>query len=97
MIFRQTGKTCGDETTTYEVTGYKSKKVSELVDEILQENPNEWGYISVGDGWFFNLPHCEYKYGKLLDVLPADVLLKNVVSLSAEGGWTRMDYYIKVE
>ena len=97
MEFRQIGKTRGDETTPYEVTGYKSQKVSELVDEILQEHPEEWGYISVGEGWFFNLPHCEYEYGKLLDVLPADVLLKHVVSVSAEGGWTRMDYYIKVE
>ncbi len=97
MEFRQIGKTSGDETTPYEVTKYKSQKVLELVDEILQERPKEWGYISVGEGWFFDIPHCEYKYGKLLNVLPADVLSKRVVSVSAYGGWSRMDYYIKVE
>ena len=48
MRFQQIGRTVGDETTPYKVTDFKSRTVGEFIQEVLKENPNEWGYISVG-------------------------------------------------
>ena len=96
MKFKQVGNVRGDETAPYEVTDYKAQTVADFVDEVLREKPREWGYISVFEGCFFNAPRCEYRDGKLLSTLQDNELQKIIVSVKAEGGWSRMDYYIKV-
>ena len=99
MKFTQIGKTMGDETTPYEVTGQKSRTVREFIEEVLEEKPNEWGYISVG-GHFFQprkKGSCEYRYGRLLSEMPEELLDVEIREILAFGGWTRMDYTINWE
>lgn len=99
MKFTQIGKTMCDETTPYEVTGQKSRTVREFIEEVLEEKPNEWGYISVG-GHFFQprkKGSCEYRYGKLLSEMPEELLDVEIREILAYGGWTRMDYTINWE
>ena len=95
MKFIQIGRTCGDETTPYKVTEYKSRTVGEFIQEVLKENPNEWGYISVGRHFYQSgAVSCEYKYGRLLSEMPCDVLDEEIKDVLAQGGWSRMDYTI---
>jgi hypothetical protein len=41
------GRTMGDETTPFIVTDYQAKTVAEFVNEVLKEEPKEWGYFKV--------------------------------------------------
>lgn len=99
MRFQKVGRTAGDETTPYEVSGFKSRTVGEFIQEVLKENPNEWGYISVG-GHFYQLRKrgsCEYRYGRLLSDMPDELLDIEIREVLASGGWSRMDYTINWE
>lgn len=89
MKFNSTGSTRGDCTAPYEVTDYKAKTVGEFIQEVLNEKRDEWGYISV-DG----LQICEYKHGALLAMPKEMYLSREITKISADGGWTRMDYRI---
>lgn len=97
MKFTQLKPEGGDCTAPYSVSEIKAKTVGELIEEILTENPNEWGYIGIKSvKSIFGNPKCEYSYGKLLYSLPEDVLSKQLISVSASGGWSRMDYLITI-
>lgn len=99
MRFQQVGRLAGDETTPYEVSGFKSRTVGEFIQEVLEENPNEWGYISVG-GHFYQQRKsgsCEYRYGRLLSDMPDELLDIEIREVLASGGWSRMDYTINWE
>lgn len=89
MKFYSTGPTRGDCTAPYEVTDYKAKTVGEFVDEVLKEKADEWGYISV-DG----VRICEYKHGLLIFKPKEMYLNREITKISAEGGWSRMDYSV---
>lgn len=89
MKFYSTGSTRGDCTAPYEVSDYKAKTVGEFIEEVLKEKADEWGYISV-DG----LQICEYKHGALLAKPKEMYLNREITKISADGGWTRMDYSI---
>lgn len=99
MRFEQIGRTAGDETTPYKVTDFKSRTVGEFIQEVLMENPDEWGYISVG-GHFYQTRKrgsCEYRYGKLLSEMPEELLDVEIREVLANGGWSCMDYTINWE
>lgn len=99
MRFQQVGRTAGDETTPYKVTDFKSRTVGEFIQEVLKENPKEWGYISVG-GHFYQprkKGSCEYRCGRLLSYMPDELLGIEIREVLASGGWSRMDYTINWE
>ena len=99
MDFKKNGRTAGDETTPYIVTNYKAKTVGEFIQEVLKENPNEWGYISVGGHFYQQRAKgiCEYRYGKLVSEMPKEFLGVEIKEVLANGGWSRMDYTINWE
>ena len=39
----------------------------------------------------------EYRYGVLNDAIPKNLLEKKIISIKANGGWTNMDYLLKLE
>ena len=72
--------------------------VGEFVQSVLTNEPEEWGYIGIYDGKsIFGDPCCSYKYGKILSKLPENVMDKVILSANASGGWSRMDYILKIE
>lgn len=101
------GKERGDCTAPYEVELDKEYTVLEFIQTVLSNNPNEWGYIGIKsndkDGIIFGKPKCEYSYGKILggiETLPLlflEFLNDKVLSVSADGGWSRMDYLLEVQ
>ena len=90
-----------DCTAGYSVRLDKPYTVRELVDEILSTQADDWGYIGIfrpGISYIFGDPNCQYRYGKLItDPLPDDVLGRTIKEVRADGGWSRMDYIIKLE
>ena len=97
MKFTATGNTAGDGITPYKVTDYEATTVGEFINEVLENYPNDWGDFNVGDGRFLLNPHCEYRDGILLDEFQKTTLKKKIESVKAAGGWSRMDYAIKVK
>lgn len=92
--FKKSGPTSGDCTAPYDIILEKTYTVEEFVNTVLTNRDNEWGYIGIKNKNepFFGYPCCEYKRGHLLSVLPADILAKKIQSVTASGGWSRMDY-----
>ena len=85
------------ETAIYEITMDKPYTVREFIVEAIAERPKEWGSFRVGPAEqdYFDAPYCKYKYGKLsggYGNIPEDILDTPVLSASARGGWSAMDY-----
>lgn len=99
MKFTQIGRIRGDECAQYKVTEWKSRTVGEFIQEVLGENPKEWGYISVGRHFYQTGAKgvCEYRYGALVSEMPKGVLDVEIKEILADGGWSRMDYTINWE
>ena len=101
MKFNQIGKESGDCTAPYSVEDFNAKTVGEFINEILKEQPHEWGYIGIKNGLsdfcVFGSPKCEYRYGKLIYEFPNEWLNRTIESVTSSGGWSRMDYLITVK
>ena len=87
----------GDCTAPYIVELNGEYTVKTFIADVLKIK-DEWGYIGIEHGRsIFGDPHCEYSNGKLKTLLPDKYLNLKVVSASAHGGWSRMDYILGVE
>lgn len=84
----------GDCTRPYKVILDRAYTVRTFIETVLNERGNEWGDIIINNA--YGKPSIEYRYGKLQNELKKSVLDKPVISVKASGGWTRMDYVIKV-
>ena len=90
MRFIQTHATGSDETAPYDVKDFPAT-VKEFIDEVLTRN--EWGNIKI-DGLRDKI---EYKGSKLLNEIPHEWLERTIVEVKAAGGWSCMDYLVKVK
>ena len=90
---KQAGKERGDSTAPYAITLDKQYTVREFIDTVLKRT-DEWGYIGIEDhrNWSNGTPNCKYSYTKLITHMPEEVMDKPVESVTADGGWSRMDY-----
>ncbi|MCD8401441.1 hypothetical protein G1K52_11810 [Tenacibaculum finnmarkense] len=93
--FKKNTKTFRDETAGYCVILSKDYTVGSFVEEVLTYK-NEWGYIGVDSGAIFGSPNCEFKNGVLIGNLPNDIMCKKIISVRANGGWSRMDYLLTI-
>lgn len=95
--FIQTGKTARDATTPYAVSLNKECTVGEFIDCVLKRK--EWGYIGIKSyGHIFGSPNCEYQGDKIIKTEFTNEDLSRMVStVSASGGWSRMDYLITLK
>lgn len=91
MKFTSITQMSGDGTQSFSVDLKKTYTLEDLVKEILLRK--EWGYISI-TGLAANV---EFKMDKLLSEIKTDLLPRMVDDVKASGGWTRMDYVIKLK
>lgn len=86
-----------DCTAPYDVILNGEYTVEQFINDVLL-NKREWGKIGIYNGQgIFTDPNCEYKYGTLVSRLPNEYLKLRVVSATAHGGWSLMDYILTVE
>ncbi|MCD8435849.1 hypothetical protein LNJ03_11150 [Tenacibaculum dicentrarchi] len=88
-------KIFGDETAGYKVMLDKGYTVETFIKEVLTRK-NEWGYIGVDSGAIFGSPNCEFKNGVLIGNLPDNIMNNKIISIRANGGWSRMDYLLTI-
>ncbi len=87
----QVTQTFGDCTAGYRVDLDKEYTVSEFINEVLKKEPNEWGYFKIKNTGV----RTEYRYGKILENnFDNDTLSAKIISMTAHGGYSNMDYSI---
>ena len=92
----------GDCTCGYKVLLDKEYTVQEFVDTVLTEKNKEWGYIGIYDpsdfiGRTSGSPCIEYRYGEIKsEKFRNGILSQIILSVSASGGWSRMDYVLHI-
>lgn len=88
-----------DGTSVYSVVMNKEMTVSDLIDYAISQN-DEWGFISIiGDNGHFK-PICrlEYRRGKIVsDTIPDETKGAKIKDIEASGGWSSMDYDIRIQ
>ena len=93
ITLTQVTPTGGDCTAGYRVDLDKEYTVSEFIEEVLQRFSNEWGYFCIKNLF----TRIEYRSGKLIEnMIEGNVLSAKIVSVTANGGWSSMDYNIIV-
>ena len=94
----QSGRSGSDCTAPYYVEISGRCNVGEFVKYILTQFPNEWGYIGIDDGSILGSPKVEYAKGVLItENVLKDLENCTVINATASGGWSRMDYYLRIE
>lgn len=95
----QSGPERGDCSAPYVITLNKSYTVREFIDEVLANRTDEWGTIGIRDNipWSKGTPQCEYRKGRLITNMPDEVMDKKIQNITADGGWSNMDYLITLE
>ena len=98
------GKEGSDCTRPYDVTLRDAVTVEELIRAIAEGvdeyGRTEWGYIGIYEKGYFPFidERCEYRDGKVIsNNIPDEILHKEVISVKASGGWSRMDYCLTVK
>ena len=101
MIYKQS---LGDATDVYDIEFDKSILVGDFAGYVLQNKTNEWGTIHIrqpGESFIDSLQssvYLEYQKGNVVsDNLPESICNKKIVSATANGGWSRMDYMLIVD
>ena len=97
-----TGGPYGDASSSYAVKLDKEYTVQEFVKMVLDEKPGEWGNFEITTDFHYTYTNrkdiCEYKRGKIIadfrEEKPKTMVVSEVI---AHGGWTNMNYFIKVE
>ena len=90
MKFTQLRPEGGDCTAPYGVTEFP-EIVADFVGEVLGKYKREWGYIVIKRYRF------EYRFGKLLNNISSELLVRSISHVEASGGWTRMDYHLTLK
>lgn len=88
----------GDCTAPYEVVFDRRCTLREFCASVLK-NEKDWGYVLIRDDrpWSAKKQKFEYRYGAMLDPVPEDLLGRKIDGATAEGGWSRMDYFVLLE
>ena len=98
----KTGPEAGDCTAPYEVAWDTDgrRSVSAFVAAVLRDKSDEWGSIYLIEderGWM-HAPSIEYKYGSVVSA-PDSFFERDddreIDTITARGGWTNMDYYVR--
>lgn len=94
LDFEQRGGMRGDGCSTYEVKLSRTCTLQELIDYILLTYRRDWGYLRIKGNLF---PCFEYRYGQQISIALTEAdLQRKVAEISADGGWSRMDYCVSL-
>ena len=95
----QTSEVFGDCSANYDVKLNKPHTVGEFINLVLSERKGEWGKFEIynPDVSWLDYERYEYRHGILKDVISKEILEKRIISIEAHGGWTQMDYLLKLE
>ena len=86
----------GDATSKYDVVLDKKYTVKEFISAILEQNNDEWGEFVIWE-WPSKIK-CEFSKCRIkTNFLDEKYLDMNIKSVTAQGGWTFMNYYIIIE
>lgn len=95
LTFDQIRPEGSDCTAPYKVIPNRQCTLQELIDHVLANRPHEWGYVGIG-GWPCSR-RAEYRWGKLLNSDLTNAELKSPIkTIEAQGGWSRMDYFVEI-
>lgn len=96
--FIEDGPERGDCTAPYRIDlGNTPYTVEDFINEILVDHARDWGFIKIFNQRGKYLYSFAYRKGSMIDEgLDDNVYHSKVKSVSADGGWTRMDYSITV-
>lgn len=86
-----------DCTIGYNVELDQYYSVDSFIQTVLYERNNDWGEIRIKDGSLFGRIICEYKRGKIIADNTRGFLSKRVMTVTADGDWSRMDYMLDIE
>lgn len=91
LDFKQQGPTRGDCCAAYSVKLSRACTLQELIAYILTQR-HSWGFLRIKG----NLFSCfEYRYGLIIGTAITKVdLCREVSEVTADGGWSRMDYFV---
>lgn len=97
MFQRVSSGSIGDLTALYTIYLDKKYTVKEFIDTVLENYPNEWGFFRICEN-DTNRPYMvfEYEQGILAEEIPEKIVNKFIICNNSDGGWTRMDYTIKI-
>lgn len=93
----QSGPVYGDSTSNYTVVLERDYTIFEFIEELLLR-VSDWGsVIVVGDELGLIKFVLKYKYGEVKSSnITSDLLSSKVINITCHGGYTRMDYTIKL-
>lgn len=96
--FKSVSKMYSDGITYYEVELDKQYTVKLIIEEITNRDKNGFGNIGICDkkqSWFENgNPVIEYDRNGLKSEFTEEIMNATIKSITANGGWGRMDYKI---
>ena len=93
----QDGAERGDCTAPYKVIIRENGTVNDFIDAVINNHPRDWGYIGIKEkGYIFGHPNMEYSRGKTTNREALEAFKDlSIKSVTADGGWSRMDYLIE--
>lgn len=88
----------GDATSNYRVEITGNVTVYDFVNWVIKDK-RQWGNVIIDDGTgkWPNQPKVSYKYGKLTSKLPRKYRNQLVTGATANGGWSKMSFVIRVK
>ena len=91
----KTSSPYGDSTCMYDVIFKSEMTLQEFVNEVL-DNKSEWGIITVKDTNFTTIIRIKYKYGVIENNEEIHLKMEDyhILSATANGGWSLMDYRV---
>lgn len=94
-----TGGPNGDCTCDYAVQFDRDYTVGEFIEEVLEKKPGEWGNFEIVSEFRYMglVDTCEYKKGKITKRFKSDVAGRKIKEAVANGGYTLMTYFLKVQ
>ena len=103
LYFKEVGPERGDCTQPYKVSiSKKPYTVREFIDDVMRQRPKDWGRIelySKRPSSFDDRPisSVEYRRGEMGGRFSNNDQNREIKEISADGGWSRMDYMIIVK